>query len=77
MTATATTRDTVAVRGNYTHHGRTVASWAGAIIALLAFIVGCIGFILLSVPLIIGGVSGLVLALIVTQVLRVLGHGAD
>ncbi len=77
MTATATTRDTVAVRGKYTHHGRTPAAWAGAIIALLAFVVGCAGFIVLNFTLVIIGVSGLALALIVTQVLRVLGRGAD
>ena len=75
MTGTATTRDSVAVHGKYTHHGRTPAAWAGSLIALVAFVVGCVGVVLINMPLIIGGVAGL--ALVVTQVMRMLGLGAD
>ena len=64
----------------HVHHGRTPAAWAGSLIALLAFIVGGIGFVIPPHPnwvvVIIGAVL-LVASLIVTLVMRKLGLGAD
>lgn len=64
----------------HVHHGRTPASWAGSLIALLGFLVGGIGFVIPPHPnwvvVIIGAVI-LVIALIATVVLRKLGYGAD
>lgn len=77
MTGTASTRDVPVRRGRYTHHGMTPAAWAGTVICFLAFLVGCIGVVLISYPLMIAGGIGLAVALVVTQVMRVLGLGAD
>jgi hypothetical protein len=64
----------------HVHHGRTPAAWAGSLIALLAFIVGGIGFVIPPHPnwivVIIGAVL-LVASMIVTLVMRKLGLGAD
>jgi len=64
----------------HVHHGRTPAAWAGSLIALLAFIVGGIGFVIPPHPnwivVIIGAVL-LVASLVVTLVMRKLGLGAD
>jgi hypothetical protein len=64
----------------HVHHGRTPAAWAGSLIALLAFIVGGIGFVIPPHPnwvvVIIGAVL-LVASLIVTLVMRKFGLGAD
>lgn len=77
MTGTASTRDVPVRRGRYTHHGMTPAAWAGVVICFLAFLVGSIGVVIISWPLIIAGGAGLVLSLVVTQVMRVLGLGSD
>ena len=64
----------------HVHHGRTPAAWAGSLIALFAFIVGGIGFVIPPHPnwivVIIGAVL-LVASLVVTLVMRKLGLGAD
>lgn len=64
----------------HVHHGRTPAAWAGSLIALLAFIVGGIGFVIPPHPnwvvVIIGAVL-IVASLVVTLVMRKLGLGAD
>lgn len=77
MTGTATTRDVPVRKGRYTHHGRTPAAWVGVAITFVAFAVGCVGVVLVSWPLMIAGGAGLVLALVVTQVMRVAGLGSD
>jgi hypothetical protein len=64
--------------GKHVHHGRTPAAWAGTTLALLAFILG-------GIALVIGpnwilfwiSVAIAVLSMVLTQVLRSLGHGAD
>ncbi|GAA3610984.1 HGxxPAAW family protein [Microlunatus ginsengisoli] len=64
----------------HVHHGRTPAAWAGSLIALLAFIVGGIGFVIPPHPnwiVVIIAVVILVIGLIATVVLRKLGFGAD
>lgn len=77
MTGTASTRDVPVRKGRYTHHGRTPAAWVGVTIAFFAFLAICIGVVLINWPVIIAGAIGLAVAIIVTQVLRVLGLGAD
>ncbi len=64
----------------HVHHGRTPAAWAGSLIALLAFIVGGIGFVIPPHPnwVVVGiGVVLIVASLVVTLVMRKLGLGAD
>ena len=61
----------------HVHHGRTPAAWAGSAIALLAFIVGAIGIVVGNMVVFWIAVGMIVVALIVTQVLRKLGYGAD
>ena len=64
----------------HVHHGRTPAAWVGSLVALLAFLVGGIGFVIPPHPnwivVIIAAVI-LVAGLIATLVLRKLGFGAD
>lgn len=60
----------------HVHHGRTVAAWAGSMIALVGFIVGAIGLIMGSWPVFWAGGVVLALSLIVTVVLRKMGKGA-
>lgn len=64
----------------HVHHGRTPAAWAGSLIALVAFIIGGIGFVIPPHPnwVVVGvGIALIVISLIATVVLRQLGHGAD
>lgn len=61
----------------HVHHGRTPAAWAGSLIALSAFIVGALGIVIGNMVLFWVGVALVVVALIVTQVLRKLGYGVD
>ena len=64
----------------HVHHGRTPAAWVGSLLALLAFIVGGIGFVLPPHPnwvVVIIAVVILVAGLVATVVLRKLGMGAD
>jgi ABC-type bacteriocin/lantibiotic exporter with double-glycine peptidase domain len=58
------------------HHGRTVASWTGSTIALIAFVVGGIAVVMQNWPLFWVSVVLAVVALIVTVVLQRLGYGA-
>ncbi|MBA8795198.1 hypothetical protein FHX74_002826 [Friedmanniella endophytica] len=65
-------------QGKHVHHGKTPAAWAGSMIALAAFFVGGIGLVLGPNWVVFGvGVAMLVLALVVTRVLQVTGHGAS
>ena len=60
----------------HVHHGRTPAAWAGSMIALIGFIVGAIGMMMLS-PAIVGVSAALfVIAIIVTVALQKMGKGA-
>ena len=61
----------------HVHHGRTPAAWAGTSIALVAFLVGGLALVFRGWPIFWVGVGLLVVALIVTKVLQVKGHGAD
>ena len=59
------------------HHGRTPAAWAGTVITLVAFIVGAIGLVLGNWLIFWVAAGLIVVALIVTLVLRKMGYGAD
>ena len=60
----------------HVHHGRTVAAWTGSTIAMVAFIIGGIAVVLQNWPLFWASAGLLVVALIVTKVLQIMGHGA-
>jgi Family of unknown function (DUF6704) len=64
-------------RGKHVHHGRTLAAWTGASIALLAFIVGGIAVVVQIWPLFWASVGLVVVSLIATVVLQRMGYGAD
>lgn len=66
------------------HHGRTPAAWAGAMIALVAFVVMAVGFLTgsgpfpsINVPIAVAGGVLLVLAPIVGGVMNRVGLGQD
>jgi len=64
-------------RGKHVHHGRTLAAWAGASIALLAFIIGGIAVVAQIWPLFWVSVGLIIVSLIATVVLQRMGYGAD
>ena len=64
-------------RGKHIHHGRTLAAWTGASIALLAFIVGGIAVAFKIWPLFWVSAGLIVVSLIATVVLQRMGYGAD
>jgi hypothetical protein len=64
-------------RGKHVHHGRTLAAWTGASIALLAFIIGGIAVVAQIWPLFWVSVGLAVVSLIATVVLQRMGYGAD
>jgi len=64
-------------RGKHVHHGRTLAAWTGASIALLAFIIGGIAVVAKYWPLFWVSVALIVVSLIATVVLQRMGYGAD
>jgi Family of unknown function (DUF6704) len=64
-------------RGKHVHHGRTLAAWTGASIALLAFIIGGIAVVAKYWPLFWVSVGLAVVSLIATVVLQRMGYGAD
>jgi hypothetical protein len=80
MATTAQRSDTTYVtnrRGKHVHHGRTLAAWTGASIALLAFIIGGIAVVAKYWPLFWVSVGLAVVSLIATVVLQRMGYGAD
>jgi hypothetical protein len=66
-------------RGKHIHHGRTLAAWTGAGLALLAFILGGIALVARPQiwPLFWVSVGLIVVALIATVVLQRMGYGAN
>jgi membrane protein YdbS with pleckstrin-like domain len=63
-------------RGRHVHHGRTLAAWAGSVVALIAFIVGGIAVVIQNWPLFWVSVALAVVAIIVTVILQRMGYGA-
>lgn len=66
------------------HHGRTPAAWAGAIMALIAFIILTIGFLTgpgdfpsINIPISVAGGIVLLAAPIVGGIMSKLGFGQD
>lgn len=57
------------------HHGGTPASWIGSMVALAGSVIGSIGFLAESTPVIVAGFVIIGLALIATVMLRALGYG--
>ena len=51
------------------NHGRTPANWTGAIIVMIAFFVGTLGVVLAQPLMFWGGVSLVVVAMIVWKVM--------
>lgn len=56
-------------------HGHTVAAWTAVGIAMLAFLIGCIGVVIAQPPIFWLGVALLPVALIAGKVLALLGFG--
>ena len=80
MATTAQRSDTTYVtnrRGKHVHHGRTLAAWTGASIALLAFIVGGIAVAFKIWPLFWVSAGLIVVSLIATVDLQRMGYWAD
>jgi hypothetical protein len=68
-------------RGKHIHHGRTLAAWTGAGVALVAFILGGIAVVAQTAPwgwpLFWVSAGLIVVALIATVVLQRMGYGAN
>lgn len=60
----------------HVHHGRTVAAWAGSVIALVGFLVGALGLVIGNWTVFWAGGVLLVVSLIATLVLQKMGKGA-
>ena len=56
-------------------HGHTVAAWTAVGIAMLAFLIGCIGVVVARPAIFWIGIALLPVALIVGKVLALLGFG--
>ena len=56
-------------------HGNTVAAWACVAIMAVGVIVGCVGFVLATTPVVIVGIGLIVVGMIVGGVLKSMGHG--
>lgn len=56
-------------------HGHTVAAWAAVGIAMLAFLIGCIGVVIATPAVFWVGVALLPISLIVGKILALLGFG--
>ena len=59
-----------------THHGSTPAAWTAVTLALIAFLVGAIGLMMLNWVVFWIAVGLLVLSLIVGKVMQAMGLGA-
>jgi hypothetical protein len=56
-------------------HGHTVAAWTAVGIAILGFLIGCIGVVVARPPIFWIGIALLPVALIAGKVLALLGFG--
>jgi hypothetical protein len=60
---------------SHADHGHTVAAWTAVIIAMLAFLVGCIGVVIASPTVFWIGIALLPVAGIAGKVLGLMGYG--
>ena len=56
-------------------HGHTVAAWTAVGIAMLGFLIGCIGVVIATPSVFWAGVALLPIALIAGKILALLGFG--
>jgi hypothetical protein len=59
-----------------THHGSTPAAWTAVAVALVAFLVGAVGLMMLNWVVFWIGVGLLALSLVVGKVMQAMGLGA-
>lgn len=60
---------------SHVDHGHTVAAWTAVSIAMLAFLIGCIGVVIASPAIFWIGVALLPVAGIAGKVLALMGYG--
>lgn len=58
------------------HHGSTPAAWTAVTLALIAFLVGAAGLMMMVWPVFWVGVALLVLSVVVGKVMQAMGLGA-
>jgi hypothetical protein len=58
------------------HHGSTPAAWTTVTLALIAFLVGAVGLVIMNWPVFWVGVGLLALSLVVGKVMQAMGLGA-
>jgi hypothetical protein len=58
------------------HHGSTPAAWTAVVLALIAFLVGAAGLMMMVWPLFWVGVGLLALSVVVGKVMQAMGLGA-
>jgi hypothetical protein len=60
---------------SHVDHGHTVAAWTAVIIAMVAFLVGCIGVVIVSPMVFWIGIALLPVAGIAGKILALMGYG--
>ncbi|MCO1339878.1 hypothetical protein BJH93_13410 [Kocuria polaris] len=76
--ADATTESTHAVDPMHSEqpgHGNSIAAWAMVAVMLLGFLVGCIGFTIPNIPVLVVGIVIIPLGLILGWILKKAGFG--
>lgn len=76
--ADATTQSTHAVDPMHAEqpgHGNSIAAWAMVAVMLLGFLVGCIGFTIANIPVLVVGVVVILLGLVLGWILQKAGFG--
>jgi hypothetical protein len=58
------------------HHGSTPAAWTAVTLALIAFLVGAVGLVMMNWPVFWVGIALLPVSLIVGKVMQAMGLGA-
>ena len=56
-------------------HGNTVAAWACVGVMTVGVIVGCVGFVMASVPVTVVGIGLIIVGVIAGGVLKSMGYG--
>jgi hypothetical protein len=58
-------------------HGNSIAAWSAVGVMLIGTLIGCIGYTLASLPILLAGVGVIVLGLVVGGVMKAAGYGVD